>query len=196
LATREYLANAALERQAAPVSAASDRALEIKSPAAAFYRAIMKPIPDDLRSADHYTRHEIERRLASWAFPIRLRLLALVSREVARVCDEVLRHLGSIKGNGLRPGDAWVQWIRRLTTILKAGGLSVRVRKDTDKHRGAPSRFVAFIAVLQSCLPAELRRPTQSAEALAVAIVKARRGDFRVSKRRPQHSNKTRKSEA
>jgi hypothetical protein len=162
-ATREYLANAALESRAAPISAAINRAREIRAALAAFYAVYRKPIPDDeRRTADLYIG------------PSKLRALALASRDIVRDYDRVLRELGTAEteDSGYRVGEEWARWIWRLTRILEKVGLPTGARNDSDQHRTSP--FVAFTLELQGCLPAEFRRHTFSEPALAKAVERAR----------------------
>jgi hypothetical protein len=212
-ATREYLANAALERQTASVLAVIDRVRVIKTAAAAARDVIMTPIHDETAALRHKMEAlkakrakgggrdlEVEitalkekianeaarvaaRRTAVLEIgaPERLRAWALASQDVMRDCDRALRVLGTAEteASGYRVGEAWAQWIRRLTRILKKAGLPTGVRKDTGDV-GRTSPFVLFVAKLQRYLPDgqdepdEFRQHTHSEGALAKATERAR----------------------
>ncbi len=73
-------------------------------------------------------------------------------------------------GGSFRRGEAWQEWIVRLTEILKTRGLPTGVSKDGLKN----SPFVALVRELQECFPAECRRSMHSDAALAAAVTRAR----------------------
>ena len=76
---------------------------------------------------------------------------------------------------GFSEGQIWTLWVLLLTNIMKNHRLPYKVRKDTDKRKGeTPSPFVALIWELQQSLPKELRKFTQSHNALAQGIYRAR----------------------
>jgi hypothetical protein len=69
----------------------------------------------------------------------------------------------------------WNIWVNALTKIMKDSGLPYQVRKDTDKNKSdVPSPFVKLVRELQNCLPQECRKFTQSDDALAQGIHRAR----------------------
>jgi hypothetical protein len=168
--TRNDLANAELERNTAPVSAAIRRTREISSTLAAFYVAYVKPIPDD------------ERRTSDlFLGPRELRALALGSRDMVRRADVALRQLADAMNDDQRAGEAWAWWICHLTTTLKKAGLPTGARKD-DLDQTSP--FVAFVAELQKCLPERFGQHTHSKPALAKGIIKARARISKLAKER------------
>jgi hypothetical protein len=89
-----------------------------------------------------------------------------------------------ILSQGFGEGEAWAPWICQLYSICKSDGLPVGVRKDSGNdslrrdgtvRSARPSRFVMFVHEVQKCFPLQYRRPIQSLQALAVAIVNATR---------------------
>jgi hypothetical protein len=70
---------------------------------------------------------------------------------------------------------AWEFWIQMLTSSMQKHGLPYKVNKSTRKPGYAPSPFVTFIQKLQESLPKEFRRYDHSDDAIAQAIVRARR---------------------
>jgi hypothetical protein len=162
-ATREYLANAALERGAPPISPELERVRKLRAAAAAIYAIYGNRVADGRRTAYHHIRAD------------KLRALAVDSRDMMQDCDAELRALGTAEteDHGYRVGEEWARWIWRLKKVLEAARLPVGVRKDTDKHPDPPSPFVAFTREVQRCLPAEFRQHTHSDAGLAVAIVRA-----------------------
>jgi hypothetical protein len=77
---------------------------------------------------------------------------------------------------GLREGFAWDGWVDFLGGLMEHYGLPSRVRKDSDKSE-VHSQFVLLIEKLQERLPKKLRRHNHSKEALAQAIIRARKSD-------------------
>ena len=76
---------------------------------------------------------------------------------------------------GFSEGQIWNLWVLMLTDIMKNHRLPYKIRKDTDKRKGeTPSPFVALIWELQQSLPKEQRKFTQSHDALAQGIYRAR----------------------
>jgi hypothetical protein len=72
-------------------------------------------------------------------------------------------------------GEMWSMWISTLTRLMKKYGLPHEVRKDVDKRKGLPSPFVRLVRELQRCMPRECRKFTQSDDALAQGISRARK---------------------
>jgi hypothetical protein len=70
---------------------------------------------------------------------------------------------------------AWEFWIQMLTSSMQKHGLPYKVSKSTPKPGCGPSPFVTFIQKLQESLPKEFRRYAHSDDAVAQAIVRARR---------------------
>jgi hypothetical protein len=78
---------------------------------------------------------------------------------------------------GFSQGEIWALWINMVTTIMKDSALPYEARKDSDKRKSdSPSPFVALVRELQKSLPIELQKSTQSDDALAQAIYRARHG--------------------
>jgi hypothetical protein len=75
---------------------------------------------------------------------------------------------------GLSESEIWSVWIKLLTGIMIQHTLPYHVRKDTDKRKGPPSPFVRLVRELQNCVPFECRKFTQSDDALAQSIYRAR----------------------
>jgi hypothetical protein len=78
---------------------------------------------------------------------------------------------------GFLQSEIWNLWVNSITTIMKQHKCPYKVRKDSDKRHGPPSPFVTLIRELQKSLPVEFRRFTQSDDALAQAIHRARQGE-------------------
>jgi hypothetical protein len=94
-----------------------------------------------------------------------------------KACNVALEQMTSTSSHHFWPdGFAWQGWIKQLTEIAASHHLPTAARKDTDKAKeGTDSPFVLFVDRLQSYIPAEHRRSTQSLAALSTAINAARR---------------------
>jgi hypothetical protein len=148
-ATNEYLASAALEHSAPPVSTAQDRAREIKTAAGELHKALARRIPDDQNAADVLVRHRINKLLDKSPSPSpikdrdKLRVLAGVALSVVRACTVTLNYLARPNNPGYRVGDAWNWWMWEFSEIFKRDRLPVGTRNDSDS--GRPSPFVVFV---------------------------------------------------
>jgi len=87
-------------------------------------------------------------------------------------CDERLVELASIEAQDAR--HPWENWIVQLTELLEQSDLPTGARKDVDKNKAGPSSFVIVIRELQQLIEPQFRRATQSDDALADAIGRAR----------------------
>jgi hypothetical protein len=164
------------EQVARPISEAKDRILQLKEAAKAFQETAFDNPQDSGRDARVYADHLVKRYFddARIAGPEGLRSLGLVMTSLIVACNQALSHLQNPQ-NHRRRGEAWENWIRRITDVIKAHQLPIEVRKDTDKNATRkPSPFVALIRELQACIP-EGRKSTHSDIALSEAIVRARR---------------------
>jgi hypothetical protein len=162
-ATREYRADTDLEENTPPISSEIGRVKKWRVAAEAIWAVYGERDSDKRRTPYQHIRAD---KLRAWA---------LESRNMMRDCDAELRHLAKVEAEdgGFREGEAWNQWIWRLTRILEGAGLPTGARKDRDHDRVSP--FVAFVAALQCCLPGKFRRHAHSEEALADGIIRARR---------------------
>jgi tetratricopeptide (TPR) repeat protein len=69
----------------------------------------------------------------------------------------------------------WDKWICHLWDIVEQHNFTASARTDSDKNvSGIPSQFVKFVSEFQNHLPVECRKSTQSDNALAKAIQRAR----------------------
>jgi len=87
-------------------------------------------------------------------------------------CDERLAELSSIEAQDTR--HPWQYWIVQLTELFEQFDMPTGARKDVDKNKAGPSSFVIFIRELQKLIEPQYRRATQSDDALADAINRAR----------------------
>jgi hypothetical protein len=102
---------------------------------------------------------------------------ASILSSVVVACEQSARELKNPDRAEIKVGAAWDSWIRDLVEILKAHGLPVSVRKDSDKRvKVASSDFVALVTALQELLPANFRRMCSEA-GLETAISRAKRRD-------------------
>lgn len=82
--------------------------------------------------------------------------------------------------DGLREGSSWDAWVQLIDEVMQHHGLPGAARKDSDKrYPDRPSsQFVLLIDKLQEYIPQELQRHTQSTDALAGAIHRARKSNW------------------
>jgi hypothetical protein len=182
-ATREFLDWGVFEHTVRTHAEAVARVQSIKTAIHKFGEAIFRCPEGVGRDADYYARHLICDHLS---LPFKegrdgLQNLALqLKQDISKGCDSALLDLNREKKSGFNKGDnkgdIWDWWVRKLTAALKAHHLPTETRKDTDKNKtGKPSPFVLFIRELEACIPQDYRGTTHSPEALAEAIVRARR---------------------
>jgi hypothetical protein len=88
------------------------------------------------------------------------------------ISDWVIRELANPLSGGFDTGYAWNLWINQLTELMQTYKLPHKVNKATGAR---PSEFVNFVWAIQELLPMEARKHHQSKDALAQAIVRARR---------------------
>ena len=93
-------------------------------------------------------------------------------------CNTSIKQLNEPPASStFRKGNAWTNWISRLTEILRGAKLPFGVGKPIgNKSRSdKQSPFTLLVWELQLCLPAECRRHTHSVTALADAIIEVRK---------------------
>ena len=166
------------EQVARPISEPRDRIQQLKEAAKAFQEAVFDNPQDSRRDSRIYADHLVKRYFDDARIAGRegLRSLGLVMTSLIVACNHALAHLENPQNHAHRRGDAWGNWVRRVTDVIEAHQLPSEVRKDTDKNAtGKPSPFVALIRELQACIPEADRRSTHSDIALSEAIVRARR---------------------
>jgi hypothetical protein len=186
--TQEFVDRAEFEQNAELASDARDR-ISIIAKAASSLRSALN---DGDHDADVYARTLIKKHL--WkqrdakkqkegdAVKKRrrkkddpLRGISSDIRVLIFASQDALRELDDAEDQGFSKGEAWEQWIRRLTSIAKAHNLPGGARKDSDKQSGShASPFVEFVWGLQQFVPGTHRR-AHSKDALAKAITEARR---------------------
>jgi hypothetical protein len=160
--TASFVDFAPFELAAEPQEEAVRRVRRLKD-AASKFRLLLSPC--DTAAARIYADSQIDRegRLGG----MRAHLLDFISD-----CNAALREIERPTTAMRQEGESWAKWVRGLTHVLKAAGLPTGVSKDV---RSPTSPFTRLIRELQKCIPQELRRHTQSAEALAKAISRVRR---------------------
>ena len=91
-------------------------------------------------------------------------------------CNTSIKQLNEPSpSSNFRKGNAWTNWISRLTEILSGAKLPVAVRKDVGNKRRSDQQFTLLVWELQLCLPIECRRHTHSVATLADAISEERK---------------------
>jgi hypothetical protein len=97
-------------------------------------------------------------------------------KTLVTACTGALAYLDRTAKNTPSKRGVWNLWVQTLTSTLCENGLPTGARKDVDKQKGGnPSAFVAFVREMQNSVPQEYRPLFQSDDALAQAIVRARR---------------------
>jgi hypothetical protein len=186
--TDNFLSFAVFESTAEPLEGSKARLKSLNDVATAFWRTL--GLRENSQAA-FYADHLISQHFHDSRIGARDKLHALktlmTSFVVACQAAQQEMDLGNLADH--QKGEGWNLWIRNVTKACGERGLPVTARKDTDKnvHMKA-SPFVYFIAHFQECFPKEYRRGRHSLDALAVAIVRARR----VANARTSTPNKTR----
>jgi hypothetical protein len=104
--------------------------------------------------------------------PLKINAVATVMSSLVRRCELAEAELKNSKLPGHVVGEAWDRWVCDLTKIIEDAGLPI----EAGRHVGdGAASFALFVEALQSELPLEHRRYTQSREALVQGIHRARR---------------------
>lgn len=193
-ATRTFLISGEAEVIARPLAEASQRLAEIRKAAIQLRNVLINDAPNDEWDSRHHAHHLINRFLNFGAIKDRDRgalpdtnpldkpsdkaavvdFRQVVPAEMGSLiaaCDQALKQLE--KKPGSTKGDAWDQWICRLTAIAKEYRLPNGARKISIDEN--PSQFVAMIWELQTFVPKNYLRTEWSPIALTEAITRARR---------------------
>jgi len=136
--------------------------------------------PFAVSDAGVYAHHLIEKNFKASQISSDAGLDALLNllRAFHIACNTSIKQLNEPSPSStFRKGNAWANWISRLTEILSDAELPFAVRKDMgNKSRSdKQSPFTLFVWELQSCLPIECWRHTHSVAALADAISEVRK---------------------
>ena len=158
------------ERAAEPLAHAHKAIDDIEADANRLQATLIRAMRSDagILAIDLIERNFESSPLSGSFFPTLTTLLASVPDGCAAARQELSE--SPVK----KEGDAWSEWIVRVTKIIRDSGLPWQASKD---WRGKKSPFVALIEVLQKHLPKESTRHTHSEGALAKAIVSARSRD-------------------
>lgn len=102
----------------------------------------------------------------------------LVVNSVFEGCNLMLRDWASDRG--LREGKMWDAWVQGISERMQYHGFPHAARKDVDKRDSSQvnSQFVLLINELQKHIPKKLCHHTQSIDALAQAIYRARKSNW------------------
>ena len=92
--------------------------------------------------------------------------------QVRSSCNKALEEINQEKSPGFRHGDAWDDWIKKITNIAA----KFKLPTSASKREPDTSPFVRMIDKIQKCLPPECVRGTHSFHALSQAISRARAG--------------------
>jgi len=111
--------------------------------------------------------------------------LSKIMTSFVAACEFADRKMKERKPLGFNEGEHWERWICRLLEALKLHSLPTTIRKDTDKNKtGEVSAVVKLVMELQSCVPPEYRRKTNSDHAFAQAMIRARKIGSQSARRR------------
>jgi hypothetical protein len=194
-ATRKFLISGEAEVTARPLAEASQRVEEIRKSSVQLRNVLINHPQDDDWDARHHAHHLINRFLNYGSIEDRDRdalpdtdplderdsdkaavadfrqgFLAEVGSLIA-ACDRALKCLEEKPGP--TKGDAWDQWICRLSAIAEEHQLPNGARKISFDEK--PSPFVAMIWELQTFVPKDYLRTQWTPIALTEAITRARR---------------------
>jgi hypothetical protein len=159
------------ERTAQPVSEAKDRIRSIQNAAKALFLTLHPAPTDATVYADNLVDQHLRRQQQTPKHS--LQHLSASLHSLAEACAAAYAGLDDPNQAGHREGECWARWIRDLTGILESRGLPVTASKGSDKS-SRTSAFVALIWKLQQRVPKGAKRHTQSTNALAAAINRAR----------------------
>jgi hypothetical protein len=194
-ATIEFVSWEIFERTAEPVADSQKWIRSFEEAAGDFQNAMLAGNSD----ASNYAKFLIckyfeDPRLSGKPDPLYSLSGVLTSFRIA--CKNALRELEPpVSTSGLlgdfgslpsfKEGEAWDQWIRRLTEIVKVHRLPWRVRKDAGNisRSDQQSPFTRFVRELQKCVQVcvpECKAP-YAESALPTAIGQARRKSLRLS---------------
>jgi hypothetical protein len=176
--TQKFIRIADLEAKAEPLETVKRRLSKLQGVASGFTSELVKQMKGNDEAL--YGLRLIEAHFVDPRVPVdtdKLEFIAGIMASFKLACrsaeDEIIN--GKSLGMGMRYGVAWNQWISALIAIARDHGLPCGIRKDSDKQKpDTPSPFVILVRELQTCIPDEHRRSTQSDAALATAISKAR----------------------
>jgi hypothetical protein len=173
--TVEFISDVTFELTVAPVADARKEIERILSAA----EKLRDVIPEPSANCDGawYARHLLMNHIRDPALPDPrvmpyrdpVQVLSQILASCLTACHSALEELDNPDWS-VEEGQAWKRWINRLTIILSGANLPISARKD----EAVPSAFVSLVHELQSCLPLVCRRHTQSNQALALAIGRAR----------------------
>lgn len=174
--TQKFIRIADLEAKAEPLETANDRLSELQKVAGGFTSELVKQMKGNDEAL--YGLRLIEAHFVDPRVPVdtdKLEFIAGIMASFKLACRSAKNELLRENSSGFREGMAWNQWISALIAIARDHGLPCGIRKDSDKQKpDTPSPFVILVRELQTCIPDEHRRSTQSDAALATAISKAR----------------------
>jgi hypothetical protein len=173
-ATLQFLSSTEVEQVARPVAEARERIVRIKKAAIDLQKVLLDNPQDEGSDPRLYADRQINRCFNDNQIKDRKVIGFFVTGVGSLIvaCNHALKHLE--KNRGRQKGEAWDNWVCRISEIAKINRLPSEARKDDDANE-KPSPFVALIRELQHFLPKEYPRSTHSNIALAVAITGARR---------------------
>lgn len=178
--TASFVDFAPFELTAEPLAHAHLRIAKLKDAALGFEQMIDWHDTSDARI---YADQQIHRRLDTKLTKdrhlfgeLRATLLDFVT-----ACNLALEETRDSSVASLRQGECWDKWVCGLTETLKRAALPTGVSNDSHSRC---SPFTLLVCGLQSCVPKDLRQYTFSKEALAQAIIRARRDMKRQRKSR------------
>jgi hypothetical protein len=185
-ATQAFLFFESFERTAEPLAKVKV-ILEAHEKAATRFFNELFASPFAGSDAGVYAHHLIEKNLKISQVPsdtARLDTLLNLLRAFHIACNTSIKQLNEPSSSStFRKGNAWTNWISRLTEILSGAKLAAAVRKDigSKSRSDQQSPFTLLVWELQLCLPIECRRHTHSVAALADAISEERKISGQIS---------------
>jgi hypothetical protein len=171
-ATLKFLSFTEVEKVARPVAEARARVVRIKKAAIELQKVLFDNPQDDGWDARSHADYLINRYSKDLKHHEVIRSCVTLTGSLIVGCNHALKHLK--ENPGRKKGEAWDNWVCRISEIAKANQLPEGVSKIDDPEKQSP--FVALIRQLQTFIPKDLRRSTHSVPALAVTISRARKG--------------------
>jgi hypothetical protein len=190
-ATHGFLSSVEVEQVAAPQAEAREHLVQIIKTAGALRHVLSdNPAGDGWDARVYATRLVDQRfessRLVGISAGVNLRktyrsrrregltvtdVFVDLTGSLIAACNQALEDLNEHPGR--RKGEAWDNWVCRISEIAESSQLPNGVTKTADTRKQSP--FVELIWALQALIPMQYRRSTHSKPALAVAITRARK---------------------